>query len=74
MTAAVLIKNGGGFINLGHWVVGGGGGGYWAGHGGTGAASIVLIAQVIWAIVEHISMVEVNVKWLLIITTKVLST
>lgn len=29
MTAAVLIKNGGGFINLGHWTVGGG---VWSGH------------------------------------------
>lgn len=42
MTAAMLIKNGGGFINLGHWVVvvvgmGGGGISYsvaWAGQGG----------------------------------------
>lgn len=37
MTAAVLIKNGGGFINLGHWTVGRvGGEGYWAGHGDRG--------------------------------------
>lgn len=42
MTAAMLIKNGGGFINLGHWVVVVGGGGgvstsysvAWAGQGG----------------------------------------
>lgn len=62
MTAAMLIKNGGGFINLGHWVVvvGGGGCGYqlfcsigWT--GGDRTASFVLITQVIWAIVEHIS-------------------
>lgn len=37
---------------------------------GTGAASVVLIAQVIWAIVEHISTLEVYVKWLLIMATK----
>lgn len=73
MTAAVLIKNGGGFINLGHWTVGrvGGGGEEVIGlDTGTGAASVVLIAQVIWAIVEHISTLEVYVKWLLIIATK----
>lgn len=54
MTAAMLIKNGGGFINLGHWV--GGGSCYrvgWMWGGET--ITIVLIAQVIWAIVEHIS-------------------
>lgn len=67
MTAAVLIKNGGGFINLGHWTVGGGGVGLDI---GTGPSSVVLIAQVIWAIVEHISTLEVYVKWLLIIATK----
>lgn len=54
MTAAVLIKNGGGFINLGHWV---GGDSRVAATvlAGRGGDSIVLIAQVIWAIVEHIS-------------------
>lgn len=36
MTAAVLIKNGGGFINLGHWVVGGGGAGIGLDMGGQG--------------------------------------
>lgn len=69
MTAAVLIKNGRGFINLGHWTVGGGVGGVGLDIG-TGASSVVLIAQVIWAIVKHISTLEVYVKWLLIIATK----
>lgn len=51
-------------------MVGGGGGG---GRGldiGTGASTVVLIAQVIWAFVEHISTLEAYVKWLLIIATK----
>lgn len=39
MTAAMLIKNGGGFINLGHWVEVGGGG------GGGGVAAIALAGQ-----------------------------
>lgn len=70
MTAAVLIKNGGRSINLGHWMLGGGVA--W-GVGldiGAGASTVVLIAQVIWAFVEHISTLEVYVKWLLIIATK----
>lgn len=66
MTAAVLIKNGRGFINLGQWTFGGG----FGLDIGTGASAVVLIAQVIWAIVEHISTLEVYVKWLLIIATK----
>lgn len=54
MTAAVLIKNGGGFINLGHWVGGDSRVAATALAGqGDRAASIVLIAQVIWAIVER---------------------
>lgn len=54
MTVAVLIKNGGGFINLGQGVVGTGGGGgarvvgrVLDGWGGGRAASVVLITQVI---------------------------
>ena len=58
MTAAVLIKNSGGFINLGHWVKGDSCY-YSVGLDVRGGlASIVLIAQVIWAIVEHISTIR----------------
>lgn len=75
MTAAMLIKNSGRFINLGHWAGGivGVAATALAGQGDE-AASIFLIAQVIWAIVERISMGSFSVKWLLIITTEVLST
>lgn len=74
MTAAMLIKNGGCFINLGHWGQGGVSGvaaTELAGQGDTGAAAVVLIAQVIWAIVGVYYQSEVNVKRPLIITRKV---
>lgn len=58
MTAAVLIKNGRAFINLGHW-----GNGDWSRScyrvgpdRRERVAFVVLSAQVIWAVVEHTSM------------------